>query len=399
MEGRFSIALPKQISGYTPKSADTPEGHVEGSFFSWRTAEGGFMVGYIDRPEMLENVSKKALDFLRDSALSGLNGQGKLISETDISIEGHPGRELKVEHPGGLTIARVYLVRNRIYQALVSIPADKKAQEAAALKRLDSFKLLSQSDVDAEIQRRVAEATPSPLPQEPVAKKLKSDAEDKGVKGKVKTIFTETENLDGSWAVTKRKPSEMEYYNEQGNLTKTVSYDYRGNPFQIEVYGYVTGDRVSDFKSIQYEYDPPPMVIGPAVSSPSPKYDSRYSYKYKYKYDDKGNLIEEFLYSSNGQVVTRTVYNIKGNQKESLSYSKDGSINAKYVYTLDDKGNEIEEADYQVKDDSIRTKYSYSYEFDAHGNWIKKTTSKWVTKDGKSQYEPYSVAYRTIIYY
>jgi hypothetical protein len=191
----------------------------------------------------------------------------------------------------------------------------------------------------------------------------------------------------------------MQYYNEQGNFTKTVSYDYRGNPFDITVYGYLDGDRVSHSKSIQYEYNPPPMMMASVPGQPKTKYDPRYSYKYKYKYDDKGILSEEVLYGSNNEVVTRILYKIKGNQKEALYYSRDGSLNRKYSYTLDDKGNEIEEISYETKDGSIRYKYSYTYEFDAQGNWIKKATSKLVTKEGKSKYEPYSVTYRTITYY
>ena len=396
MDGRFSIALPRQISAYAPQSANTPEGRVEGSVFTWKTAEGLFMSGYIERPEMLESMSKQVLDYLHNTYLS--SGKGKLIAETDISLGGHPGRELRIEYPDQYAIGRLYIVGNRIYQTTALYPINKKEQEATVVKILDSFKLLSAADVDAEVQRRVAEATPSPLPQEPVAKKLKSDAEDDGLKGKVKTVFTETENFDGSWAVSKRKPSSMSYYNEQGNLIKSVRYDYRGNPADIEVYGYLDGDRVSHSKSIQYEYDPPPMMMPAASGQPKPKYDPRYSYKYNYKYDDKGNLVEEVLFGSGGEVITRTVNKIKGSQKEKLYYSKDGSLDRKYSYTLDDKGNEIEEMSYG-KDGSVRDKYSYSYEYDANENWVKRAASKWVTKDGKSQPAPYTVDYRTITYY
>jgi hypothetical protein len=45
------------------------------------------------------------------------------------------------------------------------------------------------------------------------------------------------------------------------------------------------------------------------------------------------------------------------------------------------------------------SKYSYTYEFDAQGNWIRRVSSKWVTKDGKSLFEPSSVNYRKISYF
>src|SRR6266481_1813883 len=46
IDGRFAIALPKQISGYTPNVTDTPNGRVETINFGWRTAAGVFLIGY-----------------------------------------------------------------------------------------------------------------------------------------------------------------------------------------------------------------------------------------------------------------------------------------------------------------------------------------------------------------
>jgi hypothetical protein len=49
--------------------------------------------------------------------------------------------------------------------------------------------------------------------------------------------------------------------------------------------------------------------------------------------------------------------------------------------------------------DRFVNKYKYAYEFDTKHNWVKRTTSKWVAKDGKSDYEPAYVDYRTITYH
>jgi len=57
---------------------------------------------------------------------------------------------------------------------------------------------------------------------------------------------------------------------------------------------------------------------------------------------------------------------------------------SKRVSTLDEKGNVLEDTDIDVKDGSIKGKRSFAYEFDAKGNWIKKSSSKWITKDGPS---------------
>jgi hypothetical protein len=63
----------------------------------------------------------------------------------------------------------------------------------------------------------------------------------------------------------------------------------------------------------------------------------------------------------------------------------------------------VESTDFNEKDGSIRDKYRYKYrykyEFDSTGNWITRTTEKWVTRNGKSDFEPASVTYRRIEYY
>lgn len=407
LEGRFSIALPKEFSGYNPQAVNTPAGRVENFTYDWKTASGSFLVGYTERPEALEGAGQRVLDAIRDSLLAGNKGKAKLLSETTVTLGGHPGRELKLEFADGLATLRIYVVGSRIYQVLASLGNDKKDQEQNAVKILDSFKLLSPADVEAETKRRIAEATPSPLPQEPAARRPKSDAEDAGLKGRVKSVFSEEQDLSGTWTVQKRKPSSAEYYNERGDLTKTELYDYMGNLFQITVYGYIGGERVSDSKEIEHEYNPPPLLVASVAggSKEKSKFDSRYQFKYGYRYDERGRLVEETLYLSSGKLSTRTVHNYKGNQEETLTYDEEGGLNPKHsltdkrVATLDAQGNEIEESYYDTGSNSVKDRYSYAYEFDAQGNWVKRTTSKWATKDGKQQFVPDSVTYRTIIYY
>src|SRR5258705_12031991 len=93
------------------------------------------------------------------------------------------------------------------------------------------------------------------------AKRSGTDAGDEGLHGEVKTVFMESEDRSGTWAVGTRKPTAMEYYNKQGNLTKRESYDWKGNLFDITVYGYLDGARVSNWKTIPHEYNPPPMMM------------------------------------------------------------------------------------------------------------------------------------------
>ncbi|OLE53397.1 MAG: hypothetical protein AUG51_13270 [Acidobacteria bacterium 13_1_20CM_3_53_8] len=141
------------------------------------------------------------------------------------------------------------------------------------------------------------------------------------------------------------------------------------------------------------------MMIAAVHGQPAPKYDPRYSHKYKYRYDERGNLIEEMMHMSNGSIWQRTVRKFNGNQMEELIYDENGALNQKSRYTFDERGNKVEEIMFDPQDGSVKNRYSYAHEFDSTGNWIKQTTSEWVTKNGRSFFEPTGITYRTIVYY
>jgi hypothetical protein len=402
VEGRFSIALPQNRHGFRPLSIDTPVGHATGDSYSWNMKEGSFTAGYVDAPQPLDEADTSTRIFanIRDGLVTWASSKnGKLISERQIDFKKHPVLELKLEFPDALIFQRFYLISHRLYQVALVLRTEQRVYEAVAVRVLESFNLLSDADVKAVLKVKVAEAEPSPLPQEPIAPRIRSDAEDEGLRGKVKTVFQESQDLSGTWSVQGRKPSSMEYYNERGNLTKRELYDYKGNLSDITVYGYLDGARVSDRKSIEHEYNPPPMMVPLAPGETRPKFDPRYSNKFTFQYDDQKRLIEKVWLMNDGQLWLRYVYKYSGNQCEQLVYSANGSLNQHYLSLLDDKGNEIERTSFETRDGSVRDKYSYVYEFDAKGNWIKRTTSKWMTKDGRSYYAPASVDYRTIMYY
>lgn len=263
-----------------------------------------------------------------------------------------------------------------------------------------TFKIVGEAEIKAEIQRKFEEATPQDLPQETVLKNQQSDAQEENLKGKVKKIVEESENITDDVAKMNRKLSQTREYNEAGNLTKVIRIDYRGNPDSIDVYGFIDGKRVSKSGYVKYPYNPPPPAALPSKIQPEPKRDLRYSTSYEKKYQD-GKLIETILYGNNGNVWLRQVSNYKDNQREFLIYSSDGKLNQKYVSTIDKNGLIVEETSYDVltqKPNGDR-KYKYAYEFDKNGNWIKKITSKEVTEDGKTFFKPLYINYRTIGYY
>ena len=404
LDSRFSIALPQLISGFGPISVDSPRGKVTiGSSYSWRLEGTEFQVGHVDYSAM-PNVpaDPKILvgNVAGGAAAETVQKGGKLLSNNEVTIQAGVGREIRVEFPDGSTLVnRVVAANNQLYQVLVTFKKDPKLEESAA-KVLNSFRPLSPADVEAAMARKVEEATPSPLPQSPAAPKLKSDAGDEGLKGKVRTVFEEVEYLSGTGTMPGRKPSSMKHYDERGNLTKRVSYDYKGNPMDVVVYGYVDGARASQYGSVRHEYNPPPVMSPPPpAGQPRPKYDPRYNFTYEYKYDDKGRLAEEVRYRSDGTLWMREKYSYSGSQKETTAYDREGKLTRRNVATLDASGNIVERAVFDIKADKVSEAYSFAYEFDSQGNWAKLTMSKQATKDGESRYEPYSVTYRTITYY
>lgn len=168
---------------------------------------------------------------------------------------------------------------------------------------------------------------------------------------------------------------------------------------EVTVYGYLDGERVTKYGYVRHEYDPPPMKMPPApAGQPKPQYDNRYSSKQKYRYDEKGNLAERMTFGNDGKLMARSVYGYNGNQVDVLFYSADGELNRKEIVKLDGKGHEIEKTVVEPKRNET-TRYSYTYESDAAGNWVKRTTAKWVEKDGKSFYEPGYITHRIITYY
>jgi hypothetical protein len=406
LDARFSIALPRQVSGFRPITFDTPQGRITaGESYAWRVDEAQFEIGYLDlqkQPESPE-VARAALRKFADDIAAGMRAQGcKVTSRKDISLAGHVGYEMRLELPQSYVISRLYANGTRIYRLAAASPKrDAPEFQTTTAGTLDSFRILSLDEVVAERERRIAAATPRPLPQdEPTARKLKSDAEDDGLQGRVRTLFIERQDLSGTLTVQRRRPSQMIYYDVQGNVTRKADYDYRGDLFQIRVYGYIDGERASHDKTIAHEYNPPAMFVAAHDGEVKTKYDPRYSFKFKYRYDERGRLTEEAWHGNSGTLWLRFVYNYKNqSERETLVYSEDGSLNQKYTATLDAHGNEIEESSFNTKTGAVDNKYTYTYEFDRHGNWIKQITSKWGTKNGKSQFQPHSITYRTITYY
>ena len=105
-----------------------------------------------------------------------------------------------------------------------------------------------------------------------------------------------------------------------------------------------------------------------------------------YKYDDDGSLEEKHI----------TIYDEQGNVIEASCFDQEGrTIAGPIRYRYSDEGVEIEAATISLKGDLYSTT-SYFYDFDNHGNWIKRLE---VFKTNESGFETRVITYRTLEYY
>jgi hypothetical protein len=241
----------------------------------------------------------------------------------------------------------------------------------------------------------------SDLPQSPVVPRTTTDRQDENLKGKVKKVVEEVKFLSGNWVQYGRYLSEVTYFDEFGAFIRNEGY-IKGEPYFINVYGYIDGKRVSNDIPVKKSPklgsgsvsfgDDDDIVESETLTEP----DNRYTYNYTYKYEN-GKQIEMQMLFNTGKKGMRYAKKYSKNMVEKIAYTESGRVNVKDMITLDDFGNEIEQVNYV--NDLPPNKYKYEYKFDKQKNWIKQIKSKEVTGDGKSYFQLLYETYRTITYY
>ena len=402
LNGRFKVALPGFIQGFRELSPEDTGPNASGEEFDWKFAEGTIamvvldytnapLVGTADELAVLTGTFKKTL--------SGTEPAARLVSESETLVNGIPSKNFVHDLGAGRNeVDQFFLVKKRLYW----LSAKLKGVEASdVLKILNSFELLSQADVDAEIQRKYEAARPEGLPQTPIVRKLKSDADDDGLKGEVKRVVTASEDLSGADGMQGRRRQSVVDYDNKGMRLQHDFY-LSGLPYDITVYGYIDGKRVSTSGAISYDDGPVMSITGDIVETldPKKKPDPRYQDSYEYKYRN-GKLVEMQMFGNDGTKGMLYVYNHSPNRLEELAYDESGQLNQRYLSILDANGNVIEMTDFALArfDQNGDRKCRFTYEFDKVGNWIKKVTSCEVKESGTPTYKLESVTYRTITYY
>lgn len=264
-----------------------------------------------------------------------------------------------------------------------------------------------------------------------VAQKRLTDAEDYGLKGKVKEVSNERAEVewkDGKWKATVQTVTGVSTYDHKGRQLTHKSYSFG---MSSTVYLEIDGVRAMKSQVTQDSSAPPPMPLPAGKNTHKP--DPRYDIKYLDTRDEKGRLKEKVLVNNDGRVLSLLTYKYdeQGNQIESAQWSEleaekqvnrisfpsrklealpQRSIevegrklvmfrNSLYVYKYDAEGKQT---DWMSVDDNGKVKehnrYS-QYEFDASKNWIKRAVFVVEMKDGKEELTPQFIEYQVIKYH
>ena len=137
VEGGFMIDLPPDADAEENSIGDADSGAAA---FMWHTANGDFTIGFVDgmrrSAEPAAFFAELNKTVVRDQRRAG----ARVLEKTDLSFEGNPGMELRLQRGDSVVVERFILVKNRLYVLTADMTAIDSADEAAHI--LDSFELI-----------------------------------------------------------------------------------------------------------------------------------------------------------------------------------------------------------------------------------------------------------------
>lgn len=132
-EGNFSVQFPGTPIAKETRTIDTATCTVVLHLFTYESGGWCYIAGYSDYPFFDKGV-EGVLDSARDGALHNPKNPRKLLSEERLSLDGHPGRELRMENAQGVLRFRIFIAGTRLYQVGVATPKD-----AATSPKIEKF--------------------------------------------------------------------------------------------------------------------------------------------------------------------------------------------------------------------------------------------------------------------
>ncbi|HKR15477.1 MAG TPA: DUF2092 domain-containing protein [Pyrinomonadaceae bacterium] len=140
--GRFSVMMPEKPTSQA-SAFETPQGRFEQHAFTAAHSWLICVLSYTDFPKetLVANDVEGMLETTRDQFIKQLDG--KLESETSLSLDGHPGREVKVNMFRGKARFRLFLVNYRLYVLLATTldNSSESDEDEKFNKFFTSFKL------------------------------------------------------------------------------------------------------------------------------------------------------------------------------------------------------------------------------------------------------------------
>lgn len=217
-----------------------------------------------------------------------------------------------------------------------------------------------------------------------------------GLKGNVNTIIWEDAKIifeNGKYAEKEPYHRRTQTYDLQGNLIKEEPLPGKeGTPL-------VCIDGKCNTEEGQQKYKCNEQ--GKIIEQLSVLMDGTVTSIRELNYNPQGKLLESrFYYPDNKAklyLATKWVYTSRCNETKSTYYEGCCKIKRWRIAVFDNHKNLIKESVFRP--DGYMRKSAYSYEYDSKGNWTKRTSFAWATKNGKSFFEPVEVNYRRISYY
>jgi hypothetical protein len=127
--GNFSILMPGKPKT-EKQTVETAVGSVDMIMYTAGSRKAGCAVAFTDYPQQLVDSTdpQKLLEGAKNGAIK--NVKGKLVSETKVSFNGLPARDMVIEVPSeGIITARLIIASPRFYQLMLITPKDKDHKE------------------------------------------------------------------------------------------------------------------------------------------------------------------------------------------------------------------------------------------------------------------------------
>lgn len=191
---------------------------------------------------------------------------------------------------------------------------------------------------------------------------------------------------------TKGRESVRTFLNARGALTSRAVFVYDEQGRKVEMTFYNPGGAVNHIET--FAYDDSGRMVREAHLNP----DGTTRNTSVYTYDTGGRLTERIVHKPDGTLFQRTVstYDEKGRETEWVIYRGDGTPAVAQRRSYDERGSVTESLRYV--NGVLVSRETFTYEFDARGNWVKRRVVRETVKGGTSRTER-EVNYRTITYY